>query len=383
MRRAARPAVGKLGKRCGMNGIIESVTATPVRLPLERPVRWATGAMTCQAHVLVRVRTTEGAEGIAEAIPRENIYGETQVGMVHVINDLLAPLIVGLDVFDVEKIHEKMNFIKANLAAKGGIDVALWDLMGKLVGLPCYKLLGGYRESIAPSRILWLGETSAMLDQARELNERGYRAFKVKGGQDPDADIARVSALREAVTPDTRLYIDGNQSYGYFEAKKVYDALRGKLDYFEEPIAATNEKDRVRLAHAIDIPIAGDESNFTLYDIAHQLDLDALSVMMIKIPRSGFTYGRKIAALCEAYHRPIMIGSQSESSLGMTAIIHAGCGLKHITYACEFMDFDDPNAPSLINERIDMRDGRVYPPSAPGLGVTLNEDAVREFTVQD
>ena len=161
MRRAARPAVGKLGKRCGMNGIIESVTATPVRLPLERPVRWATGAMTCQAHVLVRVRTTEGAEGIAEAIPRENIYGETQVGMVHVINDLLAPLIVGLDVFDVEKIHEKMNFIKANLAAKGGIDVALWDLMGKLVGLPCYKLLGGYRESIAPSRILWLGETSA------------------------------------------------------------------------------------------------------------------------------------------------------------------------------------------------------------------------------
>ena len=168
--------------------------------------------------------------------------------------------------------------------------------MGKACGLPCHKLLGGYRDSIEPSRILWLTSDEVMVDQARELSAKGYRAFKVKGGLDPDADIRRVHALRRAVTSDTRLYIDGNQSYTYFGAKKVHDALRGELDYFEEPIAATNEKDRVRLAHAIDIPIAGDESNFTLHDIAHQIDIDALSIMMIKIPRSGFTYGRKIAA---------------------------------------------------------------------------------------
>ena len=189
-------------------------------------------------------------------------------------------------------------------------------------------------------------------------------------------------ALRRAVTSDTRLYIDGNQSYTYFGAKKVHDALRGELDYFEEPIAATNEKDRVRLAHAIDIPIAGDESNFTLHDIAHQIDIDALSIMMIKIPRSGFTYGRKIAALCEAYHRPMMIGSQSESSLGMATLVHIGCALKTISYPCEFMDFDDPAAPSLVNERIRMENGRVYPPEGPGLGVTLNEDAVERYTVR-
>ena len=102
---------------------------------------------------------------------------------------------------------------------------------------------------------------------------------------------------------------------------------------------------------------------------------------MIKIPRSGFTYGCKIAALCEAFHRPMMIGSQSESALGATAIIHMGCGLKTISYPCEFMDFDNPRA-SLINEKIDMRDGRVYPPQGPGLGVTLNEDAVAEFTAK-
>lgn len=361
---------------------IESIRATPVNLPLPHPVAWATGAMTSQAHVLVRITSDTGIEGIAEAIPRENIYGETQVGMVHVINDLLAPLVVGLDPFDTEKIHEKMAFIKANLAAKGGIDVAVWDLIGKHLGMPCYKLLGGYRECIAPSRILWLGEDEAMIEQARALNAKGYRAFKVKGGIDPDADIARVRALRSEVTPDTKLYIDGNQSYSYFDAKKVYDALRGQLDYFEEPITAANERDRVRLAHAIDIPITGDESNFTLDDVAHQIDIDALSILMIKIPRSGFTYGRKIAALCEAFHRPMMIGSQSESALGMTAIIHMGCALKTIGYPCEFMDFDDPQQPSLINERIVMKDGMVYPPQGPGLGVTLNEDAVERYTVE-
>lgn len=345
-------------------------------------MEWATGRMTSQAHVLVRIMTDEGVEGIAEAIPRENIYGETQVGMVHVINDLLAPLVAGLDPFDVERVHEKMAFIKGNLAAKGGIDVALWDIMGKACGKPCHKLLGGYRDSIEPSRILWLTSDEAMLGQARELNGRGYKAFKVKGGVDADADIRRVHALRQVVTRDTKLYIDGNQSYTYFEAKRVHDALRGELDYFEEPMAATNEKDRVRLAHAIDIPIAGDESNFTLYDIAHQIDIDALSVMMIKIPRSGYTYGRKIAALCEAYHRPMMIGSQSESDLGMTAIVHMGCALKTISYPCEFMDYEDPARPSLINEQIRMEDGRVYPPAGPGLGVTLNEDAVEKYTVR-
>lgn len=360
---------------------IERVLATPVSLPLAKPVKWATGNMTCQAHVLVRVQTDEGIEGIAEAIPREHIYGETQPGMVFVINTMLAPLIEGLDCFDLEKIHEKMAYIKQNLAAKGGIDVAIWDAIGKKLGMPLYKLFGGYRDSIEPSRILWMGAMDEMLEQAKELNERGYKAFKVKGGLNPDEDIARVEALREVVTPDTKLYIDGNMGYTYFGGKKVADALAGKLDYFEEPIADTNERDRVRFAHSIDIPITGDESNFTIYDIAHQIDIDACSILMIKIPRSGFTYGRKIAALCEAFRRPMMIGSQSESALGAMAIIHMGCGLKTISYPCEFMDFDNPRA-SLINEKIDMHDGRVYPSDKPGLGVTLNEDAVAEYTVE-
>lgn len=360
---------------------IESITATPVNLPLAHAVKWATGEMKSQAHVLVRVQTDEGIEGIAEAIPREHIYGETQPGMVFCINELIAPLVVGIDAFDLEKVHEKMSYIKGNLAAKGGIDVAIWDALGKKLGQPLHKLFGGYRDFIAASRILWMGPQDEMLDQARELNSRGYRAFKVKGGLDPDADIARVHALRGVVTSDTKLYIDGNESYTYFGAKKVAAALAGELDFFEEPIAATNERDRVRLAHTIDIPITGDESNFTIYDIAHQIDIDALSILMIKIPRSGFTYGRKIAALCEAFHRPMMIGSQSESALGATAIIHMGCALKTISYPCEFMDFDAPRT-SLINEPIDIRAGRVFPPQGPGLGVTLNEDAVREYTVE-
>lgn len=361
---------------------IQSVRAIPVKLPLPHVMEWATGRMTAQSHVLVRIMTDEGIEGIAEAIPRENIYGETQAGMVHVINDHLAPLIIGLDPFDVEKVHEKMDFIKSNLAAKGGIDVALWDIIGKACGKPIHKLLGGYRESIAPSRILWLSTDEVLADQARELNERGYRAFKVKGGADPDADIRRIHLLREVVTPDTRLYIDGNQLYTYFGAKKVYDATRGELDYFEEPVNAQNERDRVRLAHAIDIPIVGDESNFTLGDIAHQIDIDALSVLMIKIPRAGFTIGRKAASLCDAFQRPMMIGSQSESDLGMTAIVHMACGMKAFSYPCEFMDFEQEGRPSLINESIRFEDGRVFAPDGPGLGVTLNEDAVAKYTIE-
>ncbi len=360
---------------------ILSVKAIPVRIPLPHAMEWATGRMTAQSHVLVRIMTDEGVEGVAEAIPRENIYGETQSGMVHVINDHLGPLIAGLDPFDLEKIHEKMDFIKSNLAAKGGIDVALWDIIGKTCDKPLHKLLGGYREGVRPSRILWLTSDADMLDQAKELSSRGYRAFKVKGGVDPEADIRRIQELREVVFEGTLLYIDGNQSYSYHEAKRVPDALKDKLDFFEEPISAADERGRVRLARSIDIPIVGDESNFTIHDIAHQIDIDALSALMIKIPRSGFTYGRKIAGLCEAFCRPMMIGSQSESELGMAAIVHMGCGARAISYPCEFMDFEDASRPSLINEKIIFEDGLVRPFDGPGLGVTLDEDAVARYTV--
>ena len=218
---------------------IQSVRAIPVDLPLPHPMEWATGCMASQAHVLVRIMTDEGVEGIAEAIPRENIYGETQVGMVHVINNLLAPLVAGLDPFDVEKVHEAMAFIKGNLAAKGGIDVALWDIMGKACGLPCHKLLGGYRDSIEPSRILWLTSDEVMVDQARELNAKGYRAFKVKGGLDPDADVRVLSggerqalAIGRAMYFGARLVIldEPTTALSLKEVKRVLEFIQALRD---------------------------------------------------------------------------------------------------------------------------------------------------------
>ena len=103
---------------------------------------------------------------------------------------------------------------------------------------------------------------------------------------------------------------------------------------------------------------------------------------MIKIPRAGFTIGRKAASLCDAFQRPMMIGSQSESDLGMTAIVHMACGMKAFSYPCEFMDFEQEGRPSLINESIRFEDGRVFAPDGPGLGVTLDEDAVAKYTVE-
>ena len=362
---------------------ITSIQVIPVRIPMQLPILWAKGYMDSYHHVLVRIMTDEGIEGFAEGIPREAIYGDTQESMKAIIDKFMAPDIVGLDPMDLEKIHEKLNLYPANLTAKGAIDVALHDVIGKKLGVPIYKLLGGYRDKAQVSWCLALMSMEKMLEEAKEMSAKGVKAFKVKSERDPDADIEKIMKLREVLPKDTKIYIDGNALYSYFGAKKVLTVLGENLSYFEEPIHENNIADRVRLAQSVDTPILGDESTFTLWTVARQLQLDALGIVMCKVPRTGYTYGRKIAALCEAYHKPMLIGSQAETALGVVAVSHLACGLKQATYPCEVMEvYRAGPGNTLINEELRIEDGYIYVPQGPGLGVTLNEDNVEKFTMK-
>ena len=362
---------------------ITSVQAIPVSVPMERSISWAGGLMDRYNHLLVRIMTDEGIEGFAEGVPRETIYGDTQASMTAIINDHMGPAIIGIDPMDLEKIHEKLNFFPANVTSKGAIDVALHDAIGKKLGVPIYKLIGGYRDRALVSWTFAMSTMEMMLEEAKEMNAKGVKAFKVKSVADPDVIIEKIFRLREILPKDTMLYIDGNMTYDYFGAKRIINALGDKLNYFEEPIHYNNVIDRVRLAQSVDTPILGDESTLNLWTVTRQIELDALGIVMCKVPRTGFTYGRKIAALCEAYHKPMLIGSQAETSLGVAAVSHLACGLKLATYPCEVMEvYRAGPGNTLICEEPRIESGYVYVPQGPGLGVTLDEDKVKEFTVQ-
>jgi L-alanine-DL-glutamate epimerase-like enolase superfamily enzyme len=130
---------------------ITSVEALPFRIPLKKVTEWARGTLDAAEHVLVRVYTDEGITGVAEAPPRPTIYGESMASVKFAVENWLGPMVIGMDPFETGRIWDKFDMIAANNTAKGAIDIALYDIMGKAVNLPCYKLLGCWTNKIQMS----------------------------------------------------------------------------------------------------------------------------------------------------------------------------------------------------------------------------------------
>ncbi len=360
---------------------ITSVKAIPFKLPLTEPLKWATGYMDHAEHVLIRIATDEGIEGIGEAVPRPTIYGETQESIVKIVNDMLAPMLIGQDPFDLEKIWAKMATIIWNLTAKGAIDVALHDIIGKKCGVPCSKLLGGWTDRVPLTWMVALKSMDEMVDEAKKKFAEGYKSFKLKGGIDPDFDIKMFRRIREALGKEARLYIDANQGYSFHDAVKVLTALEGELACCEEPMPAWDRQGRRKLAETVRVPILGDESIFTVQNVAEQIELGALRIIMIKIPRTGYTLSRKMVTLAETYNMPVHIGTQAETTLGSIAGAHFAAALRQVSLPNEITYYQCIKV-SLLTSDIVVKDGYMLVPAGPGLGVELDEEKVNYYTVK-
>lgn len=360
---------------------ITNVSANAVRLPLLEPLKWASGHMNYADHVLVRIMTDEGIEGIAESIPRPSLYGDTQESICAIMNKYIGPKLIGMDPLDIDKIWEQMNTVYWNLTPKGAIDVCLYDIMGKKTGFPCYKLLGGYKNKIALSWMIGLKPLEVMVEEAKNKYAEGFRALKLKGGQDADFDIKMFHTIREAVPEDCILYIDANQGWSYADAIKIITQLEGLAAYCEEPIPAWDDHARMKLAREVRTPIMGDESCYTLHDVIRQMEMDTLGLVNIKVPRTGFTLSKKIIAVCEAFNKPCLTGTQAESALGAFACLHLAAASKQISLPSENCYYMSVKG-NLIKEIPKVENGYMYVPEKPGLGVELDEAAVEEYTIK-
>ena len=193
---------------------ITDVEAIPVRLPTHKPVRFANGEVHHAEHVLVRVQTEDGLEGVAEASPRLMTYGDTAQAVVALIRDAIAPMWIGEDERFIAARHAQLEHLVGNRPARAALDVALWDLLGKRAGLPVALLYGGARHRVAVAHLLGLGAPQEMAQEASDVaSSLGVRAFKVKVGQTPQLDVQRTLAVREAVGRDAVLYLDANHGW--------------------------------------------------------------------------------------------------------------------------------------------------------------------------
>lgn len=361
---------------------IAAIEAIPYSIPYRHPLHFASGSVHEADHVLVRVHTDDGVVGTADTPPRPYTYGETQKSIVAVVQDVFAPQLVGIDVFDREKIQAVMARTIHNQTAKGAVDIAVWDVIGKTLGQPVTKLLGGYTDSLRVSHMLGFKPAKELLALALEFRETyGINTFKLKTGRRPlNLDIEAARVLREGLGEDAELYMDANRGWTANEAAEVLRRTADLgLQFLEEPDDAREVLGRRRLVTNSPIPIAADESAANLGEAAREILTGGANLLAVKTARSGFTEGAKIVGMAEGMGIDVYIGNQIDTQVGTVASVVFGAAFAHTAKrAAELSNFLDMSD-DLLAQPLAITGGRIHVPEGPGVGTDVDDDKLARY----
>ena len=352
---------------------IEDVEIYPFNVPYKEPFRIALGTITAAENVLVRLRTREGVVGWGESCPYWAVTSETQATNLAIGKDL-ATFIRGRDPFTLGAIMAEMDgFTPANTSMKAALEMAIWDICGKLAGQPVYKLLGGYRDSFETDITIGMGSPAEMASKAaKHVQEEGFKTLKIKLGEGPGPDTLRMKAIREAVGDNIKLRTDANQ--GWTAAETVH-ALRMMEKYqmqiCEQPVPYW-DVDGLKFARDNSpTPIMADESVHSPHDAFAVAREDAVDCINIKLMKSGgILRGAQIATVAASAGVTCMVGCMFETRVGLTAGAHLVASQKNVVYADLDAFFELSVDPVMGGMRV--QDGIVTLPKTPGLGVDID-----------
>lgn len=361
---------------------IDWIEAIPYAIPYTHPLRFASGEVASAEHVLIRVYTNDGLIGTADAPPRPYTYGETQDSIVSIVNKVFTPQIVGLDPLDRGRIQAILARTINNQVAKGALDIALWDLIGKSVETPVHKLLGGYTDRMQVSHMLGFRPAGELLDEALRFGEEyGIKTFKLKVGRRPLAlDIEACHVLRNGLGEDVELYLDANRGWTANEALEVLRRTEGLgLTRLEEPCDAKEAMGRRRLVKMSPIPVVGDESVPTAGDASRELLSGGCNSICIKTARSGFTEAEQILGLCTGLGVDVTMGNQIDTQIGSLATVTFGAAHEATSrFAGELSNFLDM-ADDLLSAPLSIENGAIAVRDAPGIGAEVDEEKLAHY----
>jgi muconate cycloisomerase len=348
----------------------------------------AHGEHATSLFVIVRVHTDQGLVGLGEATISALWSGETQAGTVAAIQAYIGPVLMGKDPRDITAARRAMDFIiKLNPFTKAAVEMALWDIAGKAVGLPVYQLLGGeVRGRVRIKLVLWAYDLPNVRRMAEHFLGMGVSCLKVKVGLDPESDIARVEAVRDLVGPDLAMTIDANTGWTINQAKQCLRRLAStNLVLAEQPIPAGDPEALAELRRDTPFPIMADESVFTLQDawlLTRHRAADILSVYPGK--HGGIAAAAEIVAVAKAAGLRCAIGSNLELGVGTAAMLHVAAAFPEIDSDSFPADTIGPfyHEGDLITKPLDLGPPYARIPDGPGLGVDLDEEQVERWRVK-
>ena len=368
---------------------ITQIEPIPVCVPLKKGLtaKTAHGEHATSPYVLVKVHTDDGIIGLGEATISGLWSGESQAGTVAIIREYLAPHLIGTDPRDITAARRIMDFmIKLNPFTKSAVEMALWDIAGKAVGLPVYQLLGGkVRDQVRIKLVVWARDVPGSRKMAEDHLARGVNCVKVKVGLDPVTDVARVRAVREVAGPNIPVTIDANCGWTIQQARYCLRELEPvKLLLVEQPIPAGDPLALAELRRDFSPPIMADESVFTLQDawqLANHRAADIFSVYPGK--HGGIAATGEIVAVAKAAGLRCTIGSNLELGIGTAAMLHVAAAFPEIDCDTFPADTIGPfyHDGEVITQPLDLGPPYAKVPTGPGLGVELDEAAVARYRV--
>jgi muconate cycloisomerase len=341
--------------------VIREIETIPVRVPFSSSFTIAAPHSPKRESVdvlIVKIHTDEGVIGIGETQAwRRQGSAEVLENQIHSIKTLFAPVMVGKSPFDVAAILAELNAIAYDsLYVQAALGDALYDLMGKLLGVPVHALLGGKcRDRIAVGHVLSISSSpAAMIEQAQQAYDRGYRHLRIKIGIDPRKDVENVRGMRR-----------------HFD----------DLDIVEQPIAGWDLAGMASLARAVRIPLSADESVTTDHSLMKIAEQRAASIIQTKTGKNGgIHYSRALWQIAHAAGIGIFPGNHPGTSIQTASVAHLCAAWPHPLLVGDFQIFaTDMISEDVVTRPATMKDGYLAIPEGPGLGVEIDEDRVEHL----
>lgn len=360
---------------------IEAAELRLVRLPLLTPFVISTGTMTEKVFPLLTLKA-EGIEGYAEGVmdTLPDYLEETQAGALPFLREALLPQILGRRFASPAELGAILDPWRGHAMSKAMVEMAVWDLWAKALGLPLSAALGGVRDAVEVGVSLGIADIPKTLERVHEAVAAGYRRIKLKIRRGHDLEL--LAAVR-AEFPRVRLTVDANTDYRLNDLPllKAMDAFA--LDYIEQPLAYDDILDHARVQAHLLTAICLDESIRSATDARHALVAHAARVINIKVGRvGGFAPARAIHDLCAAFDVPVWCGGMLESGIGRAQNIHLAT-LPNFTKPGDTSSSSRYFRHDIVNEPLESADGLMtVPQHGAGLGVTLNREYLERVTSQ-
>jgi D-galactarolactone cycloisomerase len=373
---------------------IKDVVAFPIEFPLDEPALDATGIWPTWNTVIVKITAEDGTVGYGEIGP---IHGGGIPIFKAMVDHKLKGLIMGESVFDRARLFEKMlgkGTSSYALGQKGaivtaiaGIDIALYDLVGKILKTPVYNLLGGRVFDKIPAYASgFFGKSGRPLtpeecgEEAKSYADQGFKGVKMKVGFGEKQDLLNLEAVRKALGPDLGIMVDANQSFSYHSVMKISRELAAfDLTFIEEPLPINDLDSMAALTTALEVPVAAGENYYTRYEFREVLQRRAVNIIQPDVIHAGgLTETARVVAMAESMNIPL--APHIHATVGVFPAIHLLTASTN-TLAAEYITSGGSYQlrREMCGDTFLAEDGWIRASDEPGLGIHINEEVFEKY----